>query len=80
MLCYIIGVRNTSTIIQIQEAVINLFNQQAVHETFHLYHYLRGKGLTSRAKTSDKLIKFITEWLSEDEGDTGIPHFEADNI
>ena len=48
------------TIRQIQEAVINLMNQQAEHEAFHLYHGLRGKGLTSRAKgPADKIIKYI---------------------
>ena len=80
VLCSISSVRNTSTIRQIQEAVINLFNQQAVHEAFHVYHILRRKGLTSRAKASDKIIKSITELITEDEGGTGIPHFAADNI
>ena len=77
VLCYINCVRNTSTIRQIQEAVINLFNQQAVQEVFHLYHTLRRKGLTSRAKASDKIIKCIMEWMTEDGGDLGIPHFVA---
>ena len=66
-----------STIRQIQEAVINLFNQQAVHEAFHLYDTLRRKGW---AKASDKIIKCIMEWMTKDEGGTGIPHFIADNI
>ena len=79
VLCYISCVRNTSTIRQIQEAVINLFNQQAVQETFHLYHTIRRKGLTSRVKASDKIIKCIMEWMTEDEGDLGI-HFVTDNI
>ena len=26
------------------------------------------------------IIKCIMEWMTEDEGDTGIPHFVADNI
>ena len=80
MFCYISSVRNTSTIRQIQKAVINLFNQQAVHVAFHLYHTLRRKGLMSRAKASDKIIKCIIEWMTEDKGGTGIPHFVADNI
>ena len=80
VLCYISCVRNTSTIRQIKEAVINLFNQQAVQEAFHLYHNLRRKGLTSRAKASDKMIKCIMEWMTEDEGALGVPHFVADNI
>ena len=63
-----------------QEAAINLFNQQAVREVLHLYHTLRRKGLTSRAKVSDKIIKCIMEWITEDEGDLGITHFVADNI
>ena len=66
-----------STIRQIQEAVINIFNQQALPEAFHLYHTLRRKGLRSRAKTSDKIIKCIMEWMTEDESGTGIPHFVA---
>ena len=50
VLCYIRSVRNRSTIIrQIQEAVINLFNQQAVHEEFHTLDF-RGKFLTSRQR------------------------------
>ena len=80
VLCYINCVRNTATIRQIKEAVINLFNQQAVHEAFHQYHTLRRKGLTSRAKASDKILKCIMEWMTEDEGDLGIPHFVANNI
>ena len=67
VLCYISCVRNTSTIRHIQEAVINLFNQQAVQEAFHLYHTLRRKGLISRAKASDKIIKCIMEWMTEEE-------------
>ena len=58
----------------------NLFHQQAVHEAFHLYHDLRGNVLTSRAKASDKMIKCIIEWMTEDEGDTEIPHCVSDNI
>ena len=69
-----------STIRQIQEAVINIFNKQAVNEAFRLYHNLRGKSLTSRAKASDKMIKFNMERMTEDECGTGIPHFIADNI
>ena len=61
-----------STIRQIREAVINLFNQQAVQEAFHLYHTLRRKGLTYRANASDKIIKCIMEWMTVDEGDLGI--------
>ena len=80
VLCYISCVRNTSTIRQIQEAVINLFNLEAVQEEFHLYHTLRRKGLTSWVMTSDKIIKCIMEWMTEDKGDLGIPHFVADNI
>ena len=49
-----------------------MFNQQAVHEAFHLYHDLRGKGLTSRAKASDKIIRSIMELMTEDECDMGI--------
>ena len=71
VLCHIISsVRNMSRIRQIQEAVRNLFNQQAVHEAFHQYHTLGRKGLTARAKASDKIIKFIIEWMKEDEGGT----------
>ena len=80
VLCYKSCVRNTSTIRQIREAVLSLFNQQAVKEAFHLYHTLRRKGLTSRGKTSDKIIKCIIEWMTEDEGDLGFQHFPADNI
>ena len=80
VLCYISSGKNTSTIRQIKEAVINLFNQQAVDEAFHLYYDLRGKGLTSSAKASDKIIKCIMEWMTVDEGDMGIPHFVADDI
>ena len=69
-----------STITQIQEAVINLFHQQAVQEAFDLYHDLQEKGLTSRAKDSDKITKCIIEWVTEDKGDTRIPHFVVDNI
>ena len=67
-LCCISSVRNTPTIRQIQESVINLFIHQAVHEAFHLYRDLRGKDLTSIAKASDKIIKCIMEWMTEDEG------------
>ena len=35
VLCYISSVRNTSTVRQIQEAGIKLFNQPSVHEVFH---------------------------------------------
>ena len=51
-----------------------------MHEAFHLYHDLRLKGPTSREKASDKMIKCIMEWMTEDEDDTGIAHFVADNI
>ena len=37
-------------------------------------------GLISRAKTIEKMIKCIMEWLVEDKSDTGIQHFVADNI
>ena len=57
-----------------------MFNQQAVQEAFHLYHTLRRKGLTSRAKASDKILKCIMEWMTEDEGGLDIPNFVADNI
>ena len=39
-----------------------------------------GKGLTLRARTPEKHIKCILDWMVEDEGDTGIPHFVTDNI
>ena len=35
-------------------------------------------GLISRAKTVEKIIKCIMEWLVEDKSDTGIPHFVAE--
>ena len=33
-----------------------------------------------RARTPEKHIKCILDWMLEDEADTGIPHFVADNI
>ena len=54
--------------------------KQAVHEAFHLYHTFRRQCLTSRANTTDKIVKCIMEWMTEDKGGTGIPHFVADNI
>ena len=33
-----------------------------------------------RARTPEKHIKCILDWILEDEGDSGIPHFVADNI
>ena len=65
---------------QIHEAVISLFNAQKLHDAFLLYRLHRGKGLILRAKTPEKHIKCIFDWMLEDEGDTGIPHFVADNI
>ena len=53
---------------------------QELHDAFHLYHNHRGKGLILRAKTIEKKIKCILEWMMEDEGEIGIPHFVADNI
>ena len=31
-------------------------------------------------QTPEKRIKCILDWILEDEADTGIPHFVADNI
>ena len=80
ILCYIQGVRNTATVRQIYEAVISLFNKQKLHAALLLYHEHRGKGLILRARTSEKHIKCILDWMLEDEADTGIPQFVADNI
>ena len=80
ILCYIQGIRNTSTVRQIHEAVISLFNAQKLHDALVLYREHRGKGLILRAKTPEKRIKCILDWMLEDEGDTGNPHFVADNI
>ena len=33
-----------------------------------------------RARIPEKIIKSILDWMLEDEADTGIPHFVADNI
>ena len=33
-----------------------------------------------RARTPEKHIKCILDWMLDDEGDTGIPHFVVDNI
>ena len=38
------------------------------------------KGLTLWAKTPEKHIKYIFDWMLEDERDTEIPHFVADNV
>ena len=80
ILCYIQGVRNTATVRQIHEAVISLFNKQELHAALLLYHEHRGKRLISRARTPEKHLKCILDWMLEDEADTGIPHFVADNI
>ena len=53
---------------------------QKLHEAFYLYHVHRGKGLILRARTREKKIKFILDWMLEDAVHTGIPHFVADNI
>ena len=37
ILCYIRGVRNMSTLRQIHEAVMSLFNMQKLHDSFLLY-------------------------------------------
>ena len=80
ILCYIQGVRNTATVRQIHEAVISLFHGQKLHAALLLYHEHRGKGLISRARTPERHIKCILDWMLEYEADTGIPHFVADNI
>ena len=78
ILCYIKGVRNT--VIKIHEAVISMINTWELQDAFNLYLDHRGKGLILRAITPQKMIKCILEWMMEDEGDTGIPNFVADNI
>ena len=45
-----------------------------------IIHELRGKGLTARAKTPERMINCIMEWMEEDEDKPGITHFVADNI
>ena len=50
-----------------------------MHDYFLLYREHRGKGLILRARTPEKHIKCILNWILEDEGDTEIPHFVADN-
>ena len=37
ILCYLRGV-STSTVKQVHEGVISLFNMQELHDAFHLYH------------------------------------------
>ena len=61
------------------EAVISLFNEHKLHTALLLYHEHRGKGLILRARTPERHIKCILDWLLEDKADTGIPHFVADN-
>ena len=78
ILCYIQSVRNTATVKKIREAVISLFNEQKLHAALLLYHEHRGKSLILRARTTERHIKCILDWMLEDEGDTGIPHFVAD--
>ena len=68
ILCYIRGVRNTYTVRQIHAAVISLFNTQKLHDAFLLYREHRGKGLTVRARTPEKHIKCILDWMMEDRG------------
>ena len=51
-----------------------------MHAALNLYHEHRAKGLILRARTPEKHIKCILDWMLEDEGDTGIPHFVADSI
>ena len=80
ILCVMKGWKKLPTARQINEAVRNLFNKQALHEAVHLYGDLRGKGRTLRANTPEKMIKTIMERMTEDEGDTGILHFVADNL
>ena len=65
---------------EIHKAVISLFNAQKLHHALLLYHEHRGKGLILRAKNPEKHIKCILDWMLEDEGDTGITYFVADNI
>ena len=80
ILCYIQGVRNTATVRQIHEVVTSLFNEQKLHDPLLLYHAHRGKGLILRAKTPEKRIKCILDWMLEDEAETGIPHFKEDKL
>ena len=80
IVCYIRGVGNTSTVRQIHETAIRLFNKQKLHDAFHLCHDHRGKGLILRARIPETLIKCISDWLMEDEDDRGITHFVADNV
>ena len=72
--CYIQGVRNSATVRQIHEVVINLFNEQKLHAALILYQEHRGQGLILRARTPEKHIKCISDCMLEDEADTGIPH------
>ena len=80
ILCYIQGIRNTATVREIHEAGISLFNMQKLHDALLQYHEHRVKGLILRARTPEKHIKCILDWMLENKGDTGIPHFVADNI
>ena len=80
ILCYIQGIRNAATVRQILEAVISLFNEQELDAALLLYHEHQGKGLILRARTPERHIKCILDWMLDDEADTGIPHFVADNI
>ena len=54
ILCYIRGVRNTSTVRKIHEAIIGRFGKQKLHDAFLLYHEHRGKGLILRVRTPEK--------------------------
>ena len=59
VLCYISCVRNTFTITKIKEAVINLFNQQALQEAFHLYPELCALvNKPSGASTGASVLKY----------------------
>ena len=80
ILCYIQCIMNTATMREILEAVISLFNEQKLHAALLLYHEHRGKGLILKARAPERHIKCILDWMLEDEADTGIPHFVADNI
>ena len=44
-----------------------MFSELALFGALHLFHDLRGKGLTSSMHTPEKRIKCIMEWMMDDD-------------
>ena len=53
---------------------------QKLHDELLHYQEHRGKGLTLRARSPENHITCLLDWMLEDEGESGIPHFVAGNI